>query len=227
MKSWGVLIFAGVLSVGTANVELYSFFKETDSKHSAQTNTVQMPPASDSLFQVPLGFQLQLVPSQSKSSLGPSSAILLPQQGYLPGTNLRASNLLPTRVTNHTTHKPMVRSEPDDTGNKPLSKPEEATDPLATETPSVRSVARLASIPVVAHALPSNKSATQQPGPAQVNSSPPAVRSQIQTYLPNSLQSPNDLQGTLNLQEHALFLQTKSQLRKFLNLWFLLYFFIK
>lgn len=137
MESWGLLIFAGILCVVTANVELYSFFKETDSKqdsrHPVQINSAQasVPSAAASLLQVPVGFQLQLVPQQTPSAFGSPRTVPLPHQRYMPGSGLRNSDsdAEPTEASTDT--HPDVRSDDSEVTTSP-------TDPVP-EAPAGRS----------------------------------------------------------------------------------------
>lgn len=241
MESWGLLIFASVLSVGKANVELYSFYKETDSKqelkHPAQTYGAQAPLSSPSLLQVPLGFQLQIIPPQSATSLGSPRSVLLPQHGLLPGSGLRNNNLKRSGG-NHTAHKISVRSDPEvenatdstdaseaapavasDTADAAPdasadAAPDASTDAPAdpTESPVARSASRYnpkrSSDLTLARSAPSNSSETQH---SHVNL-PPAARSQIIVLPVNSLPS-HELQAPVQNQ-HIVVSPQASQLRK-------------
>lgn len=205
MKSWDLLIFAGVMSVGTANMELYTFFKETDSKHSqqAQLNDAQLPTAAASLLQLPVGFQLQLVPTQLKSALGSSRGVLLPQQGFLPGSSLRVSDLTAAGVPNHTGHKLWARSKPETAAANGT-----VTEKPTTGHPVARSAVRY-----------DPKRSGQETLNVSNDFTSPTAHSLVHIPLTKSPQPSNDLQATVNSQDqqNVLAPQTSHLSKSFLN----------
>lgn len=194
MKSWGLLIFAGALSVGTANVELYSFYKETDTKHSDQANDA-------SLLQVPVGLQLQLVPSQMRSQ-DASGTVLLARQSYLPGSYLRASDLTAAVIANDTGHHILVRSDP-------VAKAANETTTKIPELPKLGTL--MINSGVLRPPVPSNDTKA-------VNSTAPIARTQF--LLPIQINSPlpQQLLKSINSNNgnphHSQLPQTESQLSK-------------
>ncbi|XP_026330098.1 uncharacterized protein LOC113237731 [Hyposmocoma kahamanoa] len=187
MKSWSLLVFAGLLSVGKANVELYSFFKETDSKHSVQKSDVHSPSVAASLLQVPVGFQLHLVPSSLKSSLGSPNTISLPQQSFIPSLRVSDVEAAPNKTATTRT---------DETTKQPSSDVTTSEAP-ATADLAVRSVVRVGPDLLVAQVVPSNDTEIQHTGHVLL----PATRSQILLQVAKSPQPPNNFQDPLNVQQ--------------------------